>query len=248
MKENGTTKLKLLEGMFPMGAVIDRGLSFIIYADAGTGKTSLASGLPVGETLIINTEAGYGPLLGTGHIVFNLDQDLKQLETLYQWVRVHDHPFKNVVIDNISEMQDWMTRSLTDGRGKDFASISEYGDASSKMKEYLTLFRDLTTERGMNVIFNAWEYPIEMEKRADGSVITKMYPKLFPKLAPEACGKMDVVGHLEIFEKTQERFLRFKANSRFIAKCQFKGLEELEEANLPMIINKIRAWNYMVAE
>ena len=125
--------------------------SLLFYSSSpGVGKTTLASTLPAGETLIINTEAGYGPLLGTGHIVFNLDQDLKQLETLYQWIRVHDHPFKNVVIDNISEMQDWMTRSLTDGRGKDFASISEYGDASSKMKEYLTLFRDLTTERGMN--------------------------------------------------------------------------------------------------
>ena len=239
---------KLFTGINPMGNIIDRGISMIVYAECGVGKTTLASTLPVGDTIIINTEAGYGPLLGTGHLVFNLNQDLKQLETLYQYLRVSDHPFKHVVIDNISEMQDWMTRSLTNGRGKDFPSIGEHGDASAKMKEYMTLFRDLTTERKMNVVFMAWEYPLDIEKSATGVTITKMFPKLYPKLTPDVCGKMDAVGHLEVFEKTQDRFIRFQANSRFIAKCQFKGLAELEEPNLPAIIAKIKAWNYASVE
>lgn len=238
---------KLPDGINIMGSKIDRGLSIIIFADPGTGKTTLASTLPAGETIIINTEAGYGPLLGTGHAVFNLDLDLKQLEKFYQYLRVEKHPFKHVVIDNISEMQDWMVRKLTHIRNKDFPDIKEFGDASAKMKEYLTLFRDLTTERGMNVIFNAWEYPIDVEKSAGGT-ITKLFPKLFPKMAPEICGKVDAVGHLEVFEKTGDRFVRFVGTSKIMAKCQFKGLADLEEANLPAIIEKIKAYDYAPKE
>ena len=39
------------------GSKINRGLAICIYADAGTGKTTLATTLPENETLFINTEA-----------------------------------------------------------------------------------------------------------------------------------------------------------------------------------------------
>ena len=92
----GSNKPPDANGIITMGATIDRGVSIIIYADPGTGKTTLASTLPVGETIIINTEAGYGPLLGTGLEVFNLDLDLKKLERFYQHLRVEKHPFRNL--------------------------------------------------------------------------------------------------------------------------------------------------------
>lgn len=240
-------KPKMLEGAKPVGNSIDRGISIIIYGDPGRGKTTLAATLPVGETLIINTEAGYGPLLGTGHVVFNLKTDLKELERLYQYLRTEEHPFKNVVIDNISELQDWMLRVLFKGRGKDFPDIKERGDTATKMKEYITLFRDLTTERSMNVVFNAWETPLDIE-RSDVGTVTKIAPKLSPGIVPDICGKVDAVGHLEVYEKTGDRFIRFVGTPKIMAKCQFKGIEEFEEADLPKVITKIKAFNYTKGE
>lgn len=236
-------KGKVLDGSRIMGSTIDRGISMIIYGDPGRGKTTLASTLPVGETLIVNTEAGDGPLLGTGHVVFDLRNNLKQLEQLYKYLRTEEHPFTSVVVDNVSELQDWMLRTLYEGRGKDFPEIREHGDTVTKMKEYLTLFRDLTMERKMNVIFNAWEYPMDVE-RTEGGVQTKLYPKMYPKLAIDICGKVDAVGHLEVYEKTGDRYIRFTGTNRICAKCQYKGLDEFEEANLPKLLDKIKAYNY----
>ena len=238
---------KLFEGIHKIGSKIERGVSILIYADPGIGKTTLATTLPVGETLIINVESGIGPLLGTGHIVFNLNRDLKQLEDIYRYLRTEKHPFTNIVIDNISELQEWMIHVLSTVRNKDFPEIREYGDASVKLKEYIRLFRDLTSECNINVVFNAWEMPLELEKNTMG-VVTKAFPKMMPKLAPEICGIVDMVGHLELYEKTGDRFIRFKGTNKIMAKTQFKGIDEFEEANLPAIFKKLQAHDYALVE
>ena len=120
---------------------INRGVSFIIYADPGVGKTTLAATLPEEETLIITCEAGLGPLLGTNHVVFNVlaaitDNNIEEvMRDLYKKLRTTEHPFKNVVLDNLSEMEQQLILNLTRSRGKHVPEIREYGDASYKMKE-----------------------------------------------------------------------------------------------------------------
>jgi phage nucleotide-binding protein len=231
---------------------INRGISFIIYADPGVGKTTLAATLPEEETLIITCEAGLGPLLGTKHIVFNVLQTIKNnniekvMEALYKTLRTTDHPFKNVVLDNLSEMEQQLILNLTNLRGKQTPEIREYGDASYKMKEWLHLFRDLVFQ-DINVIFNAWEFPFEM-RNSSGVVETRTYPLIGKKIAPQACGIVDVVGQLECNEKTQNRRVLFGQNKQYITKCQFKGLDQAEPANLSDIIAKLRSYDYTKVE
>jgi phage nucleotide-binding protein len=222
---------------------INRGISILIYADPGAGKTTLATTLPEGETLIINTEAGLGPTLGTKHVIFNLKEDLTQLEELYKYIRTGDHPFKYVVVDNISELEQWMVRVLVEGRGKDLPEIKEHGDVVFKMKEYMHNFRDLVYS-GINVVFNAWEMNLDI-KSSQGEVVTKAFPKLYKRLAPDVCGLVDVVGHLEMYQKTGDRYIRFEPTPDIIAKSQFKGLEKFEPADLQAVFAKLRAFDYM---
>jgi len=230
---------------------IDRGISFIIYADPGVGKTTLASTLPEGETLIITCEAGLGPLLGTKHVIFNVlaaitDYNIEEvIRDLYKTLRTTDHPFKYVVLDNLSEMEQQLILCLTKSRGKTTPEIREYGDASYKMKEWVHLFRDLVFNN-IHVVFNAWEFPFEMRNN-QGVIISKTYPLIGKKIAPQACGIVDVVGHLEANEKTQQRRILFAPSEQYLTKTQFKGLGDAEPADLARILDKLLDFDYSKA-
>lgn len=224
----------------------NHGISVVIYSDPGVGKTTLASTLPPGETLIINTDAGLGPLYGTQHIVFDLNERLDDLDQLYKFLRVDDHPFKNVVVDNISELEQWVILQLCNMHGKENPELREYGNAGYKMRSTLRQFRDLTS-KGINVVFNAWEMPMKI-KDGDMGTVTRAVPKLFKKVAPELCGLVDVVGHLEVHEKSGKRWIRIGPSDQYVTKCQYKGLDQAEPADLPMLFEKLRSVNYAEEE
>lgn len=231
--------------------MINRGISFIIYADPGVGKTTMATTLPVDETLIINCEAGLGPLIGTGHMLNNLlggidNNEIEQfVDKLYVYLRTQEHPFKYIVIDNASELEQQLILNLCQRRGKSTPELREYGDASFIMKDWVHRFRDLVFH-GMTVIFNAWEFPLEI-KNIDGSIVTKTFPMIGKKIAPQCCGVVDVVGHLEVHEKTGKRWVRFGPSEQYITKSQFQGLDPIgEPADFPTIISKIMEYDYGV--
>ena len=227
---------------------INRGLAFIIYADPGVGKSTLASTLPVGETLIINSECGLGPLLGTDHVVFNVLDAIQTkpleevIDELYRYLRTQKHPFKYVVLDNLSELEQQLILHLTNKRKKETPELKEYGDSAFKMREWVHNFRDLIYQ-GITVVMNAWEFPLEI-KNVEGVIITKTFPMIGKKIAPQLCGIVDCVGHLEVHEKSGKRWIRFGPSDQYITKSQFKGLENGEPADFPLIIGKLLAYNY----
>ena len=227
---------------------INRGLAFIIYADPGVGQSTLASTLPVGETLIINSECGLGPLLGTDHVVFNVLDAIQTkpleevIDELYRYLRTQKHPFKYVVLDNLSELEQQLILHLTNKRKKETPELKEYGDSAFKMREWVHNFRDLIYQ-GITVVMNAWEFPMEI-KNVEGVIITKTFPMIGKKIAPQLCGIVDCVGHLEVHEKSGKRWIRFGPSDQYITKSQFKGLENGEPADFPLIIGKLLAYNY----
>ncbi len=219
-----------------------RGISVVIYGNPGVGKTTMAGTLPAGETLIINTEAGLGPLLGSDHVVFNLHEDLKGLDQLYQYLLLDDHPFKNVVIDNLSDLQVRVVGNAVDSHQKKLPEIREYGDSVYKVKAICRNFLDLV-HKGINVVFNAWEAPMKIKDK-DGVVESKMIPDVFSTVVPKLVGWADVCGHLEVSE-SGKRWVRIGPSNDYITKVQFAGLDPVgEPADFPTIIEKLRSFDY----
>lgn len=227
---------------------IERGIAIIIYADPGIGKTTLAGTLPEGETIIINTEAGIAPLMGTKHIIFNVGKACvgsdveKVMDEIYQQIRTKKLPVKNVVIDNVSELIDQLTIHYTNTHGKDFPELKERGDAAYKLLEWIHNWRDLV-DMGINVVFNAWEFPYELQN-TNGTVITKTAPMVGKSSCFRICGLVDVVGHLEVFEKTGKRWIRFGPSQQYLTKAQFQGLEAGEPPDLQLILKKLNDYDY----
>jgi phage nucleotide-binding protein len=230
--------------------VLNRGVAILIYSDPGIGKTTLATTLPHEETLIINTEAGIGPLLGQGIYVFHVKKAMEinkisieqVMEGIYEGFRTKQLNFKNVVIDNLSELHQTLLHHYTDVRNKDFPEIREQGDTAYKMTEWINNWRDLV-DMGINVVFNAWEAAYEIQK-TDGTIISRTAPMIGKANAFRACGLVDVVGHLEAVEKTGKRWIRIGPHSQYITKCQFKGLDAAEPPDLTALINKLATYNY----
>jgi hypothetical protein len=81
-------------------------------------------------------------------------------------------------------------------------------------------------------------------KNVDGAIVTQTFPMIGKKLAPQACGIVDVVGHLEVYEKTGKRWVRFGPSDQYITKSQFKGLDNGEPADMPAILNKLYSYIY----
>ena len=215
---------------------IDRGISVIVYANPGVGKTTLCAGLPPDETLIINCEAGIGPLLGTGHWIMDFHEANKNgdipetIGLIMKAIRDNSNTIKYVVVDNISLLLIMALVESTSKKSKVQPEKSEYGENAFRAHEWINQLRDLTF-LGVNVIMTAWENSVELA-RNDGVVITTTVPMIGKRTAYTSAGIFDVCAHLEIEPSTQTRWLRVKPSDQCLTKCQFYWVEDQKPADL----------------
>lgn len=141
-----------------MAELIHYGLNLIIYGGPKVGKTTVAATAPA-PRLILDAEGGslftpgrkvkWNPQTtappeadGTWDTCVVQVHDYKAVELACQWLQSGSHPFRSVVIDSISEVQQRAVDSIA---GKNQMQMQDWGALLRNISELIRSCRDLTT-------------------------------------------------------------------------------------------------------
>ena len=134
-----------------------RSLSILVHGLSKTGKTWLGDTSPA-PRLVLDAEGGNrftesrkvlwdpttsGPPVadGTWDTCLVFVRDFETIQLAYQWLAAGQHPFKSVVVDSISEVQQRCVDSLV---GTDPMKMQNWGELLRKMSDLVRKLRDLT--------------------------------------------------------------------------------------------------------
>lgn len=175
-------------------------VSMIIYGRSGTGKTTIASTFPK-PILILDIKEE-----GTDSIADYSDDEIKVLpveswddvEQVYWYLESGKHPFKSVVIDTVTQMQEICLKGELQKAGKDFATQQIWGNVAGLMKTWTLNFRDLP---GLQVAFLAQDRVHDTDSDDDDEQIDpSVGPRLSPSVAATLNAAVKVIGYTYIQE------------------------------------------------
>ena len=179
-------------------------LAVLLYGRSGTGKTTVASSFPKPLLLLDVREKGTDSVSNVkgGHV--GAIDDWGQFEQMYWYLAKGDHPYKTVVIDQVSQLQDLAIRQALENNKKeptDQVAKRDFGVASGLMKQWLLDYRDLI-DRGIHVVFIAHDRSIGGEEDAQGDQIEpSIGPRLMPSIASFLNGSVKIIGNTFIRER-----------------------------------------------
>lgn len=179
-------------------------LAVLLYGRSGTGKTTVASSFPKPLLLLDVREKGTDSVANVkgGHVGSITEWD--EFESMYWYLKKGGHPYKTVVIDQVSQLQDLAIRKALETNKKeatDPVAKRDFGVASGLMKTWLLDYRDLIDE-DINVVFIAHDRSIGGEEDAQGDQIEpSIGPRLMPSIASFLNGSVKIIGNTFIRER-----------------------------------------------
>jgi phage nucleotide-binding protein len=214
--------------------LIDRGLCFIIYGQAGAGKTPTAAEAvfsPFASPMLdIDIENG---TMSIRHLGSRDDFDVvrpiryqKVEEIIDKLKQEKGAGYKAVMLDNASELHLMIQRSVAGQT--DQPTQPEWGEINRIFLNIIEKMRDLAASTEMVVFILCWDVD---DKQENGKVKKQlMFTPQVQNLLP---GKVDVIGHISV-NTDQSRLLSFKQGPLTVAK--FRRSLESNEAKIPLDI------------
>ena len=166
----------------------------LIYCQSGGGKTcnsTLVSAPKRGKNLLICSD-------NSSIVLQNFDRpnlDVKNVSTVKDFVDAYQagynsEQYDNIILDNLSDLIDmWLLELDASGKFKDFRQAYQLVYQSLKR-----LSRESTT-LDCNTIFTAWCDNVDITVPS-GEVVSRMQPKIPPKILDNVCGLMNVVAYI----------------------------------------------------
>lgn len=191
---------------------IDRPRSWVFYGRAGTGKTTLAGSFPAPILLLDCKDEGTDSVSDISDLYVRDIHSLEDLEDTYWWLVNNPGQYKTVVIDTVTQLQQLLVEEAggrkAQQKGKQASdwgvmTKQDWGDVASKMKTWITNFRDLPVETvflAQDRVFNADE-----EDAIDGEIDPEIGPRLSPSVMSHLCAAVSVIGNTFVRTSTVKK-------------------------------------------
>lgn len=181
--------------------------SYAFYGRSGTGKTTLASTFPGPVLLLDINDQGFDSVEDVEDLDVMEPKNWDEVEDTYWWLREGKHDYRTVVIDTITNLQQYSVINVLEGKKKrtdnagDWGTMTkrEWGDVAQAMKSAITNWRNLD----MEVVFLAQDRLFNFggeEEEVEAELEPEVGPRLSPSVASALNAAVSVIGNTFIRE------------------------------------------------
>lgn len=210
VSDDATDYRKVISKIKPVSA-LPLELKVVCYGRAGSGKTTFACTFPKPLLIIDASEQGTDSVLDVKDVDVLRLSNWEDLTDAYWYVK-KSKKYKTVVIDTVSNCQDFAIKHVLEENSKSDEEVGgwgtmtrkEWGKVSTLMKTELLNFRDLP---GINVVFIAHDRIFggaEDEENTDGAITPEVGPRLMPSVASTLNAAVGVIGNMFVREHVRE--------------------------------------------
>ena len=202
----GTTKYsKIMERIKP---VANQGLTIaaLFYGRAGTGKTTVACSFPGPALHLDIREKGTDSVTDVKGLDSLPVTEWDELEQVYWYVASGSSPYKTVIIDAVSQLQDLAVEKAMEDDGKEAGSLvtkRQWGTAAGYLKTWIINYRDLV-DLGIHVVFCAHDRTTEGDEGEDGELTPTVGPRIMPSVASILTAAVKLTGNTFIRESIKK--------------------------------------------
>lgn len=199
--------------------VTDHHLKGVLYGTSGVGKTFFTRNTK--DCLWVSAEGGLLSIADTNPDFWEV-KSLRDLFDCYLYLASNKTPYKTVVVDSITEINEVCKSEIERKRSGGVMQIQDWGELLKKLRNIFRKFRDLD----MNVLLIAQEQYVH-----DDTVIQKIVPSLNGKASTDIAYFMDVVGYAT-FDKEGKHYVQVSPHPKLLTKSRtpliFDGMPNLQ--------------------
>jgi len=224
-----------------------QGINIVIFGYGGAGKTTLgctAQDSDLGkDVLLIDLEGGVRSVADRDDITVMQPRNWEEVVQLIEWLKKNDHPYKTWIFDSLTEAQRMTLKMvMKSSPTPDMPSQPEYGKSNELVLTMVRELRNLSVERGLNIVFTA--HADEVKDESSGTVLIRM--ALTPGCVKGLYQIVDAIAYLQADYKTDQRKLFLKSTHRVLAKFRQPRTgpqlpTEIENPSMAAIIEHVRA-------